>query len=251
MRVSAILLVCLLFVLTGTTCFSASPLRIAIDIPYPPFADTDPKTGEFFGFDVDIARAVCKEMNKECVILAVPFDEIIPSIVAGTIDVGVAGMATTPEREKQVLFSDKYFRSSSLFIEVPGTVEGISREALQGKKIAVQNDTIQHGYLKETYGDIATIVPMQSFEDIARATLDKTVDVAFVEGLPAYYKLKQEEWSGLDLIGDPISFNKNSHIVVGLGNTALRDAINQAIQAIRANGEYDRINRKYFEFNIY
>ena len=250
MRLHILALVCVVLLLQALPAVAAQRIRIAVDVPYPPFADKDPASGKLFGFDVEIGEAICKQLALDCEIVAVPFDEIIPGILAGTLEVGIAGMAITPEREQQVLFSDKYFRSSSLYIEIPGSV-AISREGLKGKRIAVQNDTIQHAYLRETYADIATIVPMQNFEDIARATLNKKVDVALVEGLPAYHKLKQEAWMGLDLVGDPVSFNKNSHIIVSKALPELVQAINRAIHDIRANGEYDRINRKYFEFNIY
>ena len=244
----------IMFVLTLMFVSSAHAedkvIRMAVDAPYAPFAYFDKETGKLSGFDVDIAEAVCRQLNIKCDIQVVPFDEIIPSIVAGKIDVGVAGMAKKADREKLVLFSDKYFRSSSLFIEVPGSVT-VENGGLKGKKIAVQAKTTQEDYLIKTYGDIATIVPMKSFEDITAATLKKEVDVAFVDGLPGYHKLKSDEGLGLEIVGDPVTLGNASCMVLNKELVSLRDDINKAIQDLRANGEYDRINRKYFEFNIY
>lgn len=237
--------------LNFSVAFAKAPvLRLAIDAPYPPFAYTDPQTGKLTGFDYDIAQAVCREMGRECDIQVVPFDNIIPEIVAGKIDIGVAGMAKTPEREQKVLFSDKYFRSSSVFLEIPGT-NTISKEGLKGKKIGVQSKTTQEIYLRETYGDIAEIVPLTSFDNIIDATIDKTIDVAFIDGLPGYAFLKTEKGEKLDIVGEPVKLGSGSCIVLGKSLTKERDAINKAIQTIRKSGEYDVLNRKYFEFNVY
>lgn len=238
------------------TCFSFSAqaaepvLRIGIDAPYPPFAYTDPATGTLTGFDYDIAEALCRKINRECEITVVPFDNIIPSIVEGKLDIGVAGMAKKPEREKLVLFSEKYFRSNSIFLEIPGT-NVVSREGLKGKKIAVQNKTTQEEYLRKTYGDVAEIVLLTNFEDIIQHTIDKKVDIAFIDGLPGYHFLKTEKGEALDIVGEPVQLGNASCIVLSKSLEKERDAINKAILELRDSGEYDTINRKYFEFNIY
>ena len=246
LSLAVLLAVCFAF-----SAHAADPtLRIGIDAPYPPFAYTDPATGKLTGFDFDIAEALCRKLNRTCEIRVVPFDSIIPSIVEGKLDIGVAGMAKKPEREALVLFSDKYFRSSSIFLEIPGT-NVVSREGLKGKKIAVQNKTTQEEYLRNTYGDIAEIVPLTSFEDIIQHTLDKKVDIAFIDGLPGYHFLKTEKGEGLDIVGEAVKLGNASCVVLSKSLVKERDAINKAILELRDSGEYDTINRKYFEFNIY
>ncbi len=237
--------------------FSLSPagakepvLRVGVDAPYPPFAYTDPETGKLTAFDYDIAQAVCRILERECDIQVVAFDDIIPNIVAEKLDIGVAGMARKPEREKQVLFSDKYFRSSSIFLEIPGT-NTVSKEGLKGKRIGVQHKTTQEDFLRKTYGDVAEIVPFTSFEDIIEATIAKKIDIAFIDGLPGYHFLKTEKGQGLDMVGEPVKLGSGSCIVLHKSLEKERDAINKAILTLRESGEYDVINRKYFEFNVY
>lgn len=241
----------LLLIMGFSTAIAGEPvLRIAIDSPYPPFAYTDPETGKLTGFDYDIAVEICRIMNRECEITSVAFDNIIPGIVAQKIDIGVAGMAKTPEREEKVLFSDKYFRSSSVFVGFPGSLVP-SVEGLKGKKIGVQHKTTQETYLRKTFGDVAEIVTFSNFDEIMGATLNKTIDVAFVDGLPGYAFLKTERGEHLDIVGDPIMLGSGSCIVLHKSLTEERDAINEAIQTMRKSGRYDVLNRKYFEFNVY
>lgn len=247
-----------LFIMLAVFAMSASSAwaqdrvyKFAVDADYPPFSYVDEKTGEMSGFDVDIAKAVCAKLNIACEIVPIPFDEIIPQVESGHIDVGSAGFAYTEERAARVIFTDKYFRSSSLFLELPGTFDGVTPETIKGKKVGVQASTNQEEYLRRTYGDSIEIVPLKSFEEIIRGVNDKTLDLGFIDGLPGYHFLKSDEGLNLDIVGDPVHLDDGSRMVLAKGREDLRDRINQAIEALRLSGEYDAINIKYFEFNVY
>lgn len=240
------------FMLTASSAGAQGQVyKFGVDTYYPPFSYTDDKTGALAGFDVDIAQAVCKKMNLACEALAVPFDEIIPQVESGPLDVGCAGIAYTEERAKRVIFTNKYFRSSSLFLELPGAFEGISPETIKGKKVAVQASTNQEDYLRRTYGDTIEIIPVKGFEEIIAGVNDQTFDLGFIDGLPGYHYLKSDQGLNLDIVGDPVHLDDGSCMVLRKGQEALRDRINQAIEGLRLSGEYDAINIKYFDFNVY
>lgn len=225
--------------------------RFAVDVYYPPFSYTDEKTGQLGGFDVDVAKAVCKKMNIACEVVAASFDEIIPQIESGQLDVGCAGFAYTEERAKRVLYTNKYFRSSSLFLELPGTFDGITPVTIKGKKVAVQASTNQESYLRKTYGDIIEIIPLKGFDEIIKGVDDKSYDLGFIDGLPGYHYLKSDEGLNLDIVGDPVHLDDGSCMVLRKDQEDFRNRINQAIEDLRLSGEYDAINIKYFEFNVY
>lgn len=225
--------------------------KFAVDTYYPPFSYTDEKTQELSGFDVDIAKAVCTKLGITCEVVAVPFDEIIPMVESGQIDVGCAGIAYTEERAKRVIYTNKYFRSSSLFLELPGTFDGITPETIKGKKVAVQASTNQEDYLKKTFGDTITIIPLKGFDEIIKGVNDKTYDLGFIDGLPGYHYLKSDEGLNLDIVGDPVHLDDGSCMVLRKGEEDFRDRINKAVEDLRLNGVYDSINIKYFEFNVY
>lgn len=249
MRTILLTLVFSLF-FSGSALAAKKVLRVAIDEGYPPFSFIDPQTKERTGFDYDMALALCKAIQRECELVPLPFDSILPEMVAGNIDIGIAGMGKTPEREAIVLFTEKYFRSSSLFIEIPGTVT-ISREGLKGKRIGGQKSSLQLEYLEKTYGDIATLVPYVGFDEIIEAVLRKEVDTALIEGLPGYYRLMSDSGLKLDIAGEPVRLDDVAFIAVRKGLEAERDALSAAIKKLRSTGEYDRINQKYFNFNVY
>ena len=244
--------------LIGALGLISSPLlaqdrvhRVAVDTHYPPFSYTDEKTGQMAGFDVDIAQAVCDKLQIKCEIAAVPFDEIIPMVEAGQLSIGSAGFANTEERAKRVIFTNKYFRSSSLFLVLPGTYDVVSPETIKGKKVAVQSGTNQEEYLRQTFGEIIELTPMKGYEDVIQAVKAKGVDLGFIDGLPGYHYLMSDEGQGLDIVGDPVHLDDGSCMVLRKGDEALRDRINKAIDDLRQSGEYDAINLKYFDFNVY
>lgn len=235
------------------TAYAAPALRVAVDAPYPPFAFYNEK-GELEGFDVEIGRALCAEMKMDCVIEAVPFDSIIPKVEDGSIDMGIAGMGATEERKKHVIFTDRYFRSHSIFMEKHGTIPDVTVDNLKGKRLGAQAGTIQETYLRNTYGNIASIVTYATAPEAFAALKKGEVDLLFADGLSGYTWLKTDEGEGFETIGEPVHSDivlDSSCIAVNKDNVKLRDALNEAIQAIRRSGEYDRVNRKYFDFNVY
>lgn len=252
-------LICLCALLA--LCFSgaahaAQPggvLRIAVDAPYPPFAMQD-ESGHLSGFDVDIAHALCAELGYECDIQAVPFDEIIPRIVAGEIDLGIAGMGASAERKKLVDFTNRYFRSLSVFIEREGTLPDLTPDTFKGLRVGAQADTLQAQYLQKTYGDNITLVTVPTYDELYPLLRKGEVDLILIDGLAGYSYLKTPEGVGLETIGDAVDSGGVldwASIAVSKEKPWLREAVNRAIDNLRRSGEYGKINRKYFDFNIY
>ena len=253
-----LMILCLAGLLTGMQGGALAkneypPLRVAVDAPYPPFAMVD-KRGNLSGFDVDIANALCAELKRTCVIKAVPFDDIIPGIVAGDIDIGIAGMGVTEERLKHVDFTDKYFRSLTIYIERKGTVHSLTPEGLKGLRIGAQAGTMQEKYLRENFNATSTIITEPNHDDVLTMLGKGELDLVLVDGLAGYAFLKTEAGTGLETVGGPLEsadIVDSSCIAVSKKQPELREAINSAIQNLRRSGTYGKINRRYFDFNIY
>ena len=244
----------LLLVLTALSVAPAAeePLRVGMDIPYPPFVYKE-SDGALAGFDVDITRALCAVIKRECVIVAEDFDNLVPFVAQGKLDMVVAGLAVTPERLKLVDFTERYYRSHTIFIEKAGAGINTSPEGLAGKRVGTQAGTTQEEFLVRAYPK-STLVLRPDFASLMADLGGGKVDAVLVEGLPGFSYLKTPEGSQFESVGgavqDPTLTGAFS-IAVSKKLPQLTKALNAAIETIRKNGEYAKINRKYFDFNIY
>ncbi len=235
--------------------FGAVKYRVAVDLDYPPFAFTA-ESGAITGFDVDVARALCVELVVECEVVPMFFDEIIPALISGQVDLAVTGMEKNGERSKLINFTESYHQSASTYVElVTDPNKRIDVNTLDGKIIAVQSGTSYERYLRLTYGDKIKLVTMKAFADLFTILREGKCDLILVDNLAACYYMKTPEGVNFEPAGtgfvrsDLLSLN--SSIGVSKKHPDLPKSLNKALQGIRANGEYAKINRKYFDLTIY
>lgn len=243
-----LLLIMLLF--PGMARAGDEPLAIGVEAYYPPFTFLD-KSGSLVGFDVGIANALCAEMKRPCDVKAYSFEELPELLSSGTISLIVAGMGSTPQREETMDFSDRYYRSRSIYIGRPNA--GLNIEDLAGKRIGAQEGTLQAEFLQKTWGEKSEIV-LAPYETILGWLQEGRVDLVLLDGLPGYEFLKTPNGSAYEVLGEPLSADTGmsvARMAVRKGDKALLDAVNAAIASIRRNGVYDAINRAFFDYSIY
>jgi ABC-type amino acid transport substrate-binding protein len=222
----------------------------AVDEAYPPFSYTNDQ-GALTGFDAEIARALCEEIGIRCRVLGMPFDDILPAVVAGTVDAGVSGFGWTAERAEVVDFTDKYYRSTTMFIQRGDSISDTSPAAIKGKRIGVQKNTIQETYARETFVPDSEVLVFDDNDSLLAAMSAGQCDLGMVDGLAGFSLLKSEAGEGFDVAGDPLPLETESRIAVPKRLPAMTAAINAAIPRIRQSGVYDEINRRYFSFSVY
>lgn len=228
-------------------------LRIGTEGAYPPFNFIDEK-GELAGFDVDIAKALCKEMDVKCSFVAVPWAEIIDELEKNQYDLIVASMARTEERAKRVEYSDSYYRSHSMFVADPTRFQDVSPKALAGMKIVAGEGTIQGEYLANEYGATSSIILSKDQPEAQKILEQGKADLLLGDAIELLSFLESSEKTEFEFIGDPVTndfLQSTSHVTARKGETELIRQVNEAIKNIRLNGTYDRINDKYFPFSIY
>lgn len=229
-------------------------IRIAVEGAYPPFSEVTP-SGELKGFDIDMARLLCERMQADCALVQQDFDGMIPALQARKFDAIVASMSITPERKKQVAFSDKYYNTPARFVVKTGSNLQITPDGLKGKKIGVQRSTIHDRYVTEMFKGAQVVRYTKQdevFLDLAAGRIDATLqdsvaaDVGF---------LKTPLGKGFGFTGpfydDPKFFGDGAGIAMRKADTDLQARFNAAIKAIRADGSYKKLQDKYFDFDIY
>ena len=227
---------------------AAETIRIATEGAYPPFNMKD-KSGKLTGFDVDIAKALCAQMKAECTIVAQDWDGIIPGLLAKKYDAIVASMSITAERQKKVAFTAPYYKNYLRFVTRKGKKMETTMAGLKGKTIGAQRATISSQYLEKTYKDAVRI---KVYGTQQKAWLDLKsgrVDAVLADIYPGHdWVSKNPKFA---FTGDKIDIDDNIGIAVRKDDTALKDKLSKAIAALRANGTYQKINAKYFPFDIY
>ena len=144
--------------LLGLACFAlifsvsslglAKKITVACDTNFPPFEFKDPQTGEQTGFDVELWAAIAKKIDLEYELQPMDFNDIIPGLESGQLDVGIAGMTIKPERAKVIDFSDGYYKAGLLLLVRVDNTNIRSIEDLKGKTVATKLGTSSVDYLK-------------------------------------------------------------------------------------------------------
>lgn len=219
-------------------------LRIGTEGAYAPFNYTN-ADGTLGGFDVEIANAICADMEVTCDITAQDWDGIIPGLKAGKYDAIVAAMSVTPEREQQVSFTEPYFSNTLVFLaKKDSPFDPSDSSDINAHSIAAQRSTISSQWLENTYPK----ANMKLYDTLSNAFLDlgsNRVDAMVSDKLPALEWLGTSAGSNYALKGEEIDINDNFAIAVRPGE-ALQEKINQSLANIKADGTYDEIHQKYF-----
>ncbi|MFY8106973.1 MAG: lysine/arginine/ornithine ABC transporter substrate-binding protein [Elstera sp.] len=235
---------------SGAYAQSSKTLRLGTEGAYPPFNFTD-KNGKLQGFDIEIGDALCAEMKRKCEWVTQDWDGIIPALKAKKFDAIIASMSINEKRKKEVDFTDRYYFTPGMMVARAGS--GFKQNALTGKTVGVQVETIHAQFMEARYKDV-TLKQYKTQEeanlDLANGRLDLVMaDSAVIdEWIKANGGSAKFERVG-DFVRDPILGN-GAGIAIRKGEKDLVDAFNKAIAAIKANGTYTKINNKYFEFDI-
>ena len=219
-------------------------LTVCTDAPYPPMEFEDPETGEFTGFDIELMRAIAGQLGLDTQVVNSGFDPIVSgtALASGQCDIAAASITITEEREESIDFTEPYFDAEqSLLVKSDSEIASI--DDLSGQRIGVQSGTTGESYARDNLPDGAEVVAFENPGDIflgleagdiqgviqdlvvnqGRALEDDTVEVVETYQTDEQYGFAAEE-----------------------GNTQLTDAVNEALQTLRDEGEYDTIYGEWF-----
>jgi len=229
-------------------------LRIGTEGAYPPFNNLT-ADGQLVGFDIDIANALCEEMQVECEFVTQDWDGIIPALQANRFDAIIASMSITEERMKQVDFTNKYYNTPPAIVAPKDTdIAGVAKENLAGKSIGVQGSTTHSNYSEATYTD-SDVRLYPTADEYKLDLINGRIDAANDDITVIEEWLATDEGACCAVVGTITPVDEihglGAGIAIRKGEDELRERFNAAIDAIRANGKYKEINDKYFSFDAY
>ncbi|EOU2462586.1 arginine ABC transporter substrate-binding protein [Vibrio navarrensis] len=230
--------------LVSTNVAAQQEIKFAMEATYAPFEYMD-ENNQIQGFDVDLANALCKQMQAKCSFHNQAFDSLIPALKFKRYDAAISAMDITEARLEQVSFTDAYYDNSAAFVSIAGKVA--DQGALKGKRVGVQNGSTHQSYLLEQMAGV-TAVPYASYQDAFIDMKNGRIDSVFGDTAVVAEWFKKE--NNLAYVGEYVTnaqyFGNGFGIAVNKDNQKLVTDLNAALKAVKANGEYQTIFNQYF-----
>jgi polar amino acid transport system substrate-binding protein len=229
---------------------SVQAIRFLTTDDFPPFNFLD-DAGHLIGFNVDLARAICRELAVSCTIQAREWDDLVSHIIDKSADAVIAGIAITTENRQWLDFSDVYLRPAARFV-VRKEDAGLETtpEGLKGKTLAVVTRTSHEAYLAAMFPEIAR--KLYPSADAAReAVKDGEADAHFGDGLQLSFWLESLAAGHCCVFaGGPFLesrfFGQGYAIAIAKGAPEHKQALNSALQALYEKGVYAELYLRYF-----
>lgn len=226
----------------------AAPLRVGLNPEYPPLVFR--KDGELTGIEPTVAREVGVLLDRKIQFVELPFEQLIPALAAGDIDVIMSGMSVTAERSEQVAFTNSYLEIGQMaIIRTADMVPYALPRALNkpGARVGVEADTTGASYAREALPQ-AQITEFQSPNQAFAALLEKRIDF-FVHDAPTSWNLAQQANSPLMSLFKPLT-NEKLAWAVRKDDPTLLAALNGALEQLVANGRMAAIQGYYIPIRV-
>lgn len=237
------LVLTMMMLLTSVSAM-ADTLTMCTNASFPPYEFVE--GDQVIGIDADIAAAICAELGYELEIMDIEFDAIIPAVISGKADFGMAGMTVTEERLQNVAFSLSYATGvQSIIVKEGSPITSYDDLAAEGAKftVGVQMSTTGDIYASDEFGD-NRVVRFNNGNEATMALVNGKIDCVIIDNEPA--KAYVAANTGLKILDTAYAvedyaacFNKN--------NTELVEKFNAALQKLIDNGTVAEIIAKYIK----
>lgn len=214
-------------------------LIMSTNAAFPPYEMTT-DSGEFEGIDIETAQAIADKLGLELQIDDMDFDAALLAVQQGKSDMVMAGVTVTDERQNVMDFTDSYATGiQSIIVKEDSDIASV--DDLAGKKIGTQRGTTGYLYCSDDFGD-ENVVAYDNGLTAVQMLNNGQVDCVVIDNAPAKEFIAANP--GLKLL-DTAYVEESYAIGVGKGNTELKDAINTALEELKADGTLQAIVDKY------
>ena len=214
-------------------------LIMSTNAAFPPYKMTT-DSGEFEGIDIETAQAIADKLGLELQIDDMDFDAALLAVQQGKSDMVMAGVTVTDERQNVMDFTDSYATGiQSIIVKEDSDIASV--DDLAGKKIGTQRGTTGYLYCSDDFGD-ENVVAYDDGLTAVQMLNNGQVDCVVIDNAPAKEFIAANP--GLKLL-DTAYVEESYAIGIGKGNTELKDAINTALEELKADGTLQAIVDKY------
>ncbi|MFJ5274072.1 transporter substrate-binding domain-containing protein [Streptomyces sp. NPDC088358] len=227
----------------GVPLVKAGQLTTCTHLPYPPFQSEI--GGKVQGFDVSLIDLVAKDLGVKQAIVDTPFENFKTGafLNSGQCDLAAAGMTITPERKKNVDFSDPYFEATqAVLVDKKSGIDSLAGVKAKGKKLGAQAQTTGEDYAR---GQGFDPVSFESSDAVLNGLRTGQVQAVIIDYPVVQGWLKDKANAGAFKVVDNLNTGEQYGFTVKKGNTKLVDAINAAIKGAKADGTYKKLYEKW------
>ncbi len=219
---------------------AAGSIVVGADTTFPPF-ETE-TNGKVTGFDIDMIREIAKAEKMTVTLKTLPFNGIIPSLQAGSIDAAVAGITIKTSRMKNVDFSNAYYKSGlSVLVMKDSKIK--SFDDLKGHVVATKKATSSVDYLTDHKFADDHIKQFQNIDAAYQALETGGADAVIFDN-PVNVNFKTAH-KNVKIVG-PLLTGEYYGIAVSKQKPDLAAKINDGLAKIKKNGEYSKLFKTYF-----
>ncbi|PTX61812.1 glutamine transport system substrate-binding protein [Melghirimyces profundicolus] len=235
--------------LSAVACSSSSgdqakeKITVGTDSSFVPFEFLNEETNEYDGFDIDLVKALSKEVGFEYELKTMDFNGLIPALQTNKLDMAIAGMTIKEERKKVVDFSQPYYDAGLLILVQKDEKEIKGLEDLKGKKIATKQGTTSYDFATNIDG-VKEVVPFPNI-DQAYLELEKGAADAVIFDSPNVLYYSQNKGKGKVKTVGKLLQGQQYGIAFPKGSE-LRDKVDKAMTKLKEDGTYDKLYKKWF-----
>lgn len=230
-------------------------LRFLTTSDYPPFNFYD-EDGVLTGFNVDLARALCLELDVTCEIKVEAWENLLPALKRREGDAVIASHIVTAHALADFDFTDRYFHTPGRFAgrRDAGNIEA-TPEGLSGRRIGVATGTTHQAYVRQFFRG-SQIVNFNDPEQARDALKKAEIDVVFDDAISLSFWLNGTassqccEFKGQAYL-EPKFFGDGVAIAVAKGDRQLKADLDAALKQVRTGGRFAELVTRYFPFRIY
>lgn len=243
-RTTCMVIILLLANMTMALANAPQPLKVGMELAYPPFEMTD-TTGKPSGVSVDLANELGKSLGRTVIISNMSFDGLIPALKTGKIDLIISSMTATTERAKSIDFSEPYLKTGlCLLVNKDASVKSIVDLDKAGKTVAVKKGTTGHLYATNNLKTAKLLVLDKEAAAVLEVVQGKAD--AFIYDQMSTYQNWQHNQATTRAILTP--FQQESWAIgIRKGNDDLKNKINAFLKEYRAKGGFERLGDTYLK----